>query len=198
MTAVVRQLEETNAKKKSVQYPHNSIPPLNPAFPQVEEDDSSMIDIRAEDSDYEEEKHWINTKGLRHRNRQQDATDDLDPKYIRKYPLDVRLAYPNFLQGTIWTPAGIAAKRAADALTVAGAGGGRGSGGGGSHSGGGVGGGGSGLGPPPPPGGCTSGGSAGDSDGGGDDGFHGSTSRGTGLRRVALVRNVLLVSIGFC
>ncbi|KAH0607332.1 uncharacterized protein H6S33_003320, partial [Morchella sextelata] len=55
-------------------------PPLNPAFPHVEEDDYSVIDIPAEDSDYEE--------------------------------------------GTIWTPAGIAAKRAADALPAADAGGG--------------------------------------------------------------------------
>ncbi|KAH8146315.1 uncharacterized protein LAJ45_09758 [Morchella importuna] len=40
-------------------------PPLNPAFPHVEEDDYSMIDIPAEDSDYEEGKHRINAKGLR-------------------------------------------------------------------------------------------------------------------------------------
>ncbi|KAH8145181.1 uncharacterized protein LAJ45_10845 [Morchella importuna] len=32
-------------------------PLLNPAFPHVEEDDYSMIDIPAEDSDYEEGKH---------------------------------------------------------------------------------------------------------------------------------------------
>jgi hypothetical protein len=40
-------------------------PLLNPAFPYVEEDDYSMIDIPAEDSDYEEGKHRINAKGLR-------------------------------------------------------------------------------------------------------------------------------------
>ncbi|RPB07085.1 hypothetical protein P167DRAFT_550068 [Morchella conica CCBAS932] len=155
-------------------------PLLNPAFPHVEEDDYSMIDIPAEDSDYEEGKHRINAKGLRvymprtdasnqrliqtlvrRRDRQQDAIDDLDPKYFRKYPLVVGVADPNFLQGTIWTPAGIAAKRAADALAAAGAGGG--------------GGGGGGLGPPPPPGGPTpppdgggGGGPAGDGGGIGD------------------------------
>jgi hypothetical protein len=133
-------------------------PPLNLAFPHIEEDDYSMIDIPAEDSDYKEGKHRINAKRLRvymprtdasnrrliqtlvrGRDRQQDATDDLDPKYIRKYPLGVGVAEANFLQWTIWTPVGIAAKRAADALAAAGAGGGGGGGrggGGGGDSGG--------------------------------------------------------------
>jgi hypothetical protein len=72
---------------------------LNPTFPHVEEDDYSMIDILAEDSNYEEGKHQINPKELRvympktgassqrqiqtlvsHRDRQQEAIDDLDPK----------------------------------------------------------------------------------------------------------------------
>jgi hypothetical protein len=122
-------------------------PPLNPPFAHVEEDDYRMIDIPAENSDYEEGKHQINAKGLRvymprtdvsnqrlihalvrRRDRQQDAIDDLDLKYLRKYPLGVGVADPNFLQRTIWTPAGIAAKRAADALAAAGAGGGGGGG----------------------------------------------------------------------
>jgi hypothetical protein len=114
-----------------------------------------MIDIPTEDSDYEKGKHQINTKELRvymprtdgsnqrliqalvrYRDRQQDAIDGLHPKYLRKYPLGVGVADPNFLQGTIWTPAGIAAKRAADRLVAAGAGGGGGGGDGDGDSGG--------------------------------------------------------------
>jgi hypothetical protein len=154
-------------------------PPLNPAFPHVEEDDYSMIDIPAKDSDYAEEKHRINAKVLgvymprtdasnqrliqtlvRNRDRQQDAIDDLDPKYIRKYPLSVGLADLNFLQGTIWTPARIAVKRDVDQLVAAGAGGSGDGGGGGGD-----------LGPPPPPGDGGSGGQAGGG-GGGDGGGH--------------------------
>jgi hypothetical protein len=166
-------------------------PPLNPAFPHVEEDDYSIIDIPAENSDYEEGKHQVNAKGLReympstdasnqrliqtlirYRERQQDAIDDLDPICLRKYPSGVGVADPNFLQGTIWIPAEIAAKRAANALAAAdpGVGGYGGSGGGGG-----------GLGPPPPPGGphpplggsdgggsgLVGGGGDGDGDGGG-------------------------------
>jgi hypothetical protein len=40
-------------------------PLLNPAFSHIEEDDYSMIDIPAEDSDYEDGKLQINAKGLR-------------------------------------------------------------------------------------------------------------------------------------
>ncbi|KAH8148287.1 uncharacterized protein LAJ45_07740 [Morchella importuna] len=40
-------------------------PPLNRALPHIEEDDYTMIDIPAEDSDYEEGSHRINAKGLR-------------------------------------------------------------------------------------------------------------------------------------
>jgi hypothetical protein len=131
---------------------------LNPALPYIEEDYYSMIDISAEDSDYEEAKRRINGKGLRVYlprtdasnqklirtlvrccDRQQNAIDDLDPRYVRKYPLGVGVADPKFFQGTMWAPARIAAKRAADALAAANAEGGRGGGGG--------------LGPPPPPGG---------------------------------------------
>ncbi|KAH8144279.1 uncharacterized protein LAJ45_11747 [Morchella importuna] len=138
-------------------------------------DDYTMIDIPTEDSDYEEGSHRINAKGLRvylprtdasnqrliqtlvrRRDRQEDAIDDLDPKYLRKYPLGVGVADPNFVQGVIWTPAGIAAKRAADALAAAGGGGGGG--------GGGVGGGGGGGGGNSPPGGPPG--------GGGDGGHH--------------------------
>jgi hypothetical protein len=73
--------------------------PLNRAFPHIEEDDYSMIDLPVEDSDYEEGRHRINAKGLRvylprtdasnqrliqtlvrRRDRQQDAIEDLDPK----------------------------------------------------------------------------------------------------------------------
>ncbi|KAH0604234.1 uncharacterized protein H6S33_006611 [Morchella sextelata] len=87
---------------------------LNHAFSHIEEDDYSMIDLPAEDSDYEEGRHRINTKGLR------DAIDDLDPKYLRKYPLSVGVTDPNFVQEIIWTPAGIVVKRAADALAASG------------------------------------------------------------------------------
>jgi hypothetical protein len=172
-------------------------PPLKPAFPHVEEDDYSMIDIPAEDSDDEEGKHRINAKELRVymprtdssnerriqtlvrcRDRQQDAIDDLDPKYIRKYPLGVGVAELNFLQETIWTHTEIAAKRAADALTTTGTGGGGGGSGGGGGGGslgppptqGGCGGGGRGLGPPPAQGGCGGGGPAGGSGGVGGGG----------------------------
>jgi hypothetical protein len=37
-------------------------PPLNSAFPHIEEADYSMIDIPAKDSDYKEGKHRINAK----------------------------------------------------------------------------------------------------------------------------------------
>ncbi|KAI5843138.1 hypothetical protein DFP73DRAFT_527795, partial [Morchella snyderi] len=125
-------------------------PPLSRAFPHIEEEDYTMMDIPAEDSDYEEGNHRINAKGMRvylprtdasnqrliqtlvrRRDRQQDAIDDLDPKYLRKFPLGVGVADANFAQGVIWTPAGIAAKRAADALAAAPGGGGGGGGGGG-------------------------------------------------------------------
>jgi hypothetical protein len=49
--------------------------------------------------------------------------------------LGVGVADPNFLHRTICTPAGIAAKRAADTLAAAGAGGGGGGGGSGSSGG---------------------------------------------------------------
>ncbi|KAI5836694.1 hypothetical protein DFP73DRAFT_532538 [Morchella snyderi] len=90
-------------------------PPLSRAFPHIEEDDYTMVDIPAENSDYDEGNHRINAKGLRlylprtdasnqrliqtlvrRRNRQQDAIDDLDPKYLRKYPLVVEVADANF------------------------------------------------------------------------------------------------------
>jgi hypothetical protein len=91
-------------------------PLLNSTFPQIGEDDYSMIDIPAEDSDYKEGEHQINAKGLRvymprtdasnqrlmqtlvrRRDRQQDTIDDLDPKYFRKYPLGVGVSDPNVL-----------------------------------------------------------------------------------------------------
>jgi hypothetical protein len=179
-------------------------PLLNSAFPHIEEDYYSMIDIPAENSDYEEGKHQINAKGLRvymprtdasnqrliqilvrYRDRQQDAIDDLDSKYFRKYPLGVGVADPNCLQGTIWKTAGIAAKRAADVLAAADAGVGGGDGGGGGGDGGGLGpppppGGGGGLGPPPPPGGGVSGGSARGGGGGGGDASAGGGGNGGG------------------
>jgi hypothetical protein len=91
-------------------------PPLNRTFPQIEEDDYSIIDLPAEDSDYEEGRHRINAKELRvylprtdasnqrliqtlvrSPDRQENAIDNLDPKYLTKYPLGVGLADPNFL-----------------------------------------------------------------------------------------------------
>jgi hypothetical protein len=74
-------------------------PPLHPAFPHVEKDDYSMIDIPADDSDFKKGKHRINAKELRiyiprtdvsnqrliqtlfrRRDRQQNAIDNLDSK----------------------------------------------------------------------------------------------------------------------
>ncbi|KAH0610146.1 uncharacterized protein H6S33_012692 [Morchella sextelata] len=144
-------------------------PPLNRTFPHIEEDDYSTIDLPAEDSDYKEGRHRINTKGLRtlvrRRDRQQDATND----------------------GIIWTVAGIAVKRAADTVAVAGGGGGGvegggGGGGGGSGGGGGDGGGGGGggLGPSPPPDGSGGGEPAGGSGGGGGGGPAGGGGGGGG------------------
>ncbi|KAI5839090.1 hypothetical protein DFP73DRAFT_530371 [Morchella snyderi] len=114
-------------------------PPPNQAFPHIEEDEYTMIDVTAEDSDYEEGNHHINSKRMRVYLPRTDA----NAKYLRKYPLGVGVADPNFVQGVIWTPAEIAAKRAADALAAAGGGGGGGggSGGGGGGPGGGNGGG---------------------------------------------------------
>lgn len=78
-------------------------PPLNRAFPHIEKYNSSMINIPAEDSDYQQGWHRINAKGLRAylprtdgsnqrliqtlvrgHDRQQDSIDDVDPKYFRK------------------------------------------------------------------------------------------------------------------
>ncbi|KAI5846450.1 hypothetical protein DFP73DRAFT_593514 [Morchella snyderi] len=97
-------------------------PPPNRVFPHIKEDDSTIIDVPAEDSDYEEGNHRINAKGMRvyssltrtdasnqrliqtlvrRCDRQQDAIDDIDPKYLRKYPLGVGVADPNFVQGLL-------------------------------------------------------------------------------------------------